>query len=138
MGCYEDDNYCRRAIQAGFRAVIARDAFVHHFGSRTFMGTGIDFSALMHRNKQIFDEKWAKVSGDSQRRSPSLPMTQGPVSRFRLERARAGGLLLKRAQLELSLCMIARDNEKTIASALESIQPWVDEIIVVDTGSKDD
>jgi len=23
MGCYEDDNYCRRAIQAGFRAAIA-------------------------------------------------------------------------------------------------------------------
>jgi tetratricopeptide (TPR) repeat protein len=34
--------------------------------------------------------------------------------------------------------MIARDNQATIAPALESIKPWVDEMIVVDTGSKDD
>jgi tetratricopeptide (TPR) repeat protein len=33
--------------------------------------------------------------------------------------------------------MIVRDNETTIAAALESIRPWVDEIIIVDTGSKD-
>lgn len=33
--------------------------------------------------------------------------------------------------------MIARDNEPTIGAALESAKPWVDEIIVVDTGSTD-
>jgi tetratricopeptide (TPR) repeat protein len=33
--------------------------------------------------------------------------------------------------------MIVRDNETTIGPALESIRPWVDRIIVVDTGSKD-
>src|SRR5262249_28419322 len=30
-----------------------------------------------------------------------------------------------------------RDNERTIAPCLESIRPWVDEMIVVDTGSTD-
>ncbi len=38
----------------------------------------------------------------------------------------------------LSLCMIARDNVGVIEPCLESIRPWVDEIVVVDTGSKDD
>jgi glycosyltransferase involved in cell wall biosynthesis len=33
--------------------------------------------------------------------------------------------------------MIARDNERTIGAALESIRPWVDEMVVVDTGSTD-
>lgn len=33
--------------------------------------------------------------------------------------------------------MIARDNEATIRRCLESIRPWVDEMIVVDTGSSD-
>jgi tetratricopeptide (TPR) repeat protein len=33
--------------------------------------------------------------------------------------------------------MIVRDNERTIEAALASIRPWVDEMIVVDTGSKD-
>lgn len=37
----------------------------------------------------------------------------------------------------ISLCMIARDNEQTIGDALASARPWVDEMIVVDTGSTD-
>ena len=39
--------------------------------------------------------------------------------------------------MRLSLCMIVRDNEGTIEACLESVQPWVDEMIVVDTGSTD-
>ena len=38
---------------------------------------------------------------------------------------------------KISLCMIVRDNEPTIVPCLASIRPWVDEIIVVDTGSTD-
>jgi glycosyltransferase involved in cell wall biosynthesis len=38
---------------------------------------------------------------------------------------------------KISLCMIVRDNERTIRSCLESVRPWVDEMIVVDTGSTD-
>ena len=37
----------------------------------------------------------------------------------------------------LSLCMIVRDNEDTIGPCLESVKPWVDEMVIVDTGSKD-
>lgn len=33
--------------------------------------------------------------------------------------------------------MIVRDNESTIGACLESIYPWVDEIVIVDTGSVD-
>jgi glycosyltransferase involved in cell wall biosynthesis/Tfp pilus assembly protein PilF len=38
----------------------------------------------------------------------------------------------------LSLCMIVRDNAGTLDAAITSIKPWVDEMIVVDTGSLDD
>ena len=34
--------------------------------------------------------------------------------------------------------MIARDSSPTLPACLESVRPWVDEMIVVDTGSKDD
>jgi tetratricopeptide (TPR) repeat protein len=37
----------------------------------------------------------------------------------------------------LSLCMIVRDNEAIIRECLESVRPWVDEIVIVDTGSQD-
>jgi GT2 family glycosyltransferase len=40
VGNFEDDDDCLRAIQAGFRAVIAGDAFVHHYGGRTFVASG--------------------------------------------------------------------------------------------------
>ncbi|MFH1761817.1 MAG: glycosyltransferase family 2 protein, partial [bacterium] len=38
---------------------------------------------------------------------------------------------------DLSLCMIARDEEKNIGECLDSVKSFVDEIIVVDTGSRD-
>lgn len=37
----------------------------------------------------------------------------------------------------LSLCVIARNNEAIIEQCLTSIKPWVDEMVVVDTGSTD-
>lgn len=39
--------------------------------------------------------------------------------------------------LRLSLCMIVRDNQGTLPACLEGIRPWVDEMVVVDTGSRD-
>src|SRR5262249_30764996 len=36
IGNFEDDDYCRRAMQAGFKAMIACDAFIHHVGGATF------------------------------------------------------------------------------------------------------
>ena len=57
IGCFEDDDYCLRAIAAGYRAVIAGDAFVHHYGSRTFLGSGVDAGALMRENQQRFRRK---------------------------------------------------------------------------------
>lgn len=38
----------------------------------------------------------------------------------------------------LSLCLIARDSAHTIGQALQSARPFMDEMIVVDTGSTDD
>ena len=55
-----------------------------------------------------------------------------------LERTTGRGLLLRRQRIRLSLCMIARDSAATLRPCLASIRHWVDEIVVVDTGSKDD
>lgn len=42
-----------------------------------------------------------------------------------------------RGKGNISLCMIARDNERTLPAALGTAAPWFDELVVVDTGSKD-
>lgn len=138
LGCFEDDDYCLRAIKAGFRAVIAQDAFVHHYGGRTFVGSGVDFSSLMQKNEQLFRAKWEQTLLTEVQ--PDAPTKSAPSSNgtpFTLRRAPGGGLLLQRAGIHLSMCMIARDSSRTIGAALESIRRWVDEMIVVDTGSKD-
>lgn len=120
IGNFEDDDYCRRAREAGFRTVVAVDSFVHHFGGRTFVGSGVDFAALMAENERKYREKWAEQS----RPVPADAAVGATRSAPRPAR-------------RVSLCMIVRDNERTIRPCLESIRPWVDEMIVVDTGSTD-
>lgn len=127
IGNFEDDDFCRRARQAGFRTVVAVDSFIHHFGHRTFEGAGINLGQLMAENEQKYREKW----------EPAVAVPKHSPSPFRATEAPGGGLLLQPLRSRLSLCMIVRNNESTIRPCLESIRPWVDEMIIVDTGSSD-
>lgn len=58
LGNFEDDDYCLRTRQAGFRLMVAQDVFIHHFGSRTFLGNGVDFAAAMQHGQEAFLAKW--------------------------------------------------------------------------------
>jgi GT2 family glycosyltransferase/tetratricopeptide (TPR) repeat protein len=122
IGNFEDDDYCLRARQAGFRAVIARDCFVHHFGSATFKSIGIDIRTLLVANSCSFREKWAPAA------SAEVALAKIPL--------KIGVNLIGRPRL--SLCMIVRDSARTLRACLESVKPWVDEMVIVDTGSSDD
>ena len=44
---------------------MANDLFVHHFGSRTFQGNGIDAEKLLEENARRFADKWglARTNG---------------------------------------------------------------------------
>lgn len=43
-----------------------------------------------------------------------------------------------RLEMRVSLCMIVRDAARTLEACLASVRPWVDEMVVVDTGSVDE
>jgi O-antigen biosynthesis protein len=58
MGFFDDDDLAERARRAGFELAVAHDLFVHHFGSRTFAGSGIDAGKLLDENARRFAEKW--------------------------------------------------------------------------------
>jgi len=58
LGNFEDDDLCLRARVAGFRCVVAHDSFMHHVGSRTFAGEGIDHGATMAENLERFAAAW--------------------------------------------------------------------------------
>jgi GT2 family glycosyltransferase len=58
-GNFEDDDYCLRAALAGYRNLVAGDVFIHHHGSASFKGNGIDFSRAMTGNQGLFSRKWS-------------------------------------------------------------------------------
>lgn len=73
----------------------------------------------------------AAVSGSSSKHSPQMS-ERSYGARPRLSAGRRGT-----KGNRLSLVMIVRDEESRIRGCLESISPYVDEIIVIDTGSID-
>ncbi len=62
LGFFYDDDLSRRARGAGFRLAVAPDCFVHHHGSRTFLGLGIDPARQLETNAALFREKWHSSS----------------------------------------------------------------------------
>jgi glycosyltransferase involved in cell wall biosynthesis len=46
--------------------------------------------------------------------------------------------MASRSAPQSSVCLIVRDSAHTLAACLASVKPWLDEIVVVDTGSTDD
>lgn len=58
LGNFEDDDFSLRALLAGYRSAIALDSFVHHFGNRTFVGSGMDYYASLLEKWEIFKTKW--------------------------------------------------------------------------------
>lgn len=58
-GNYEDDDFCLRAQMAGFKTVIARDVFIHHFGSKSFKADGeAKYAERLKINEEKFVNKW--------------------------------------------------------------------------------
>lgn len=59
LGFFEDDDYCRRAGQAGWKVACAEDVFVHHHLSASFDQVGAERKReLFERNKAIYESKW--------------------------------------------------------------------------------
>jgi glycosyltransferase involved in cell wall biosynthesis/Flp pilus assembly protein TadD len=58
LGFFDDDDLAERARRAGFELAVAQDLFVHHFGSRTFQGNGVDAEKLLDENARRFADKW--------------------------------------------------------------------------------
>ncbi len=77
LGFFDDDDLAERARRAGFELAVAHDLFVHHFGSRTFAGNGIDAEKLLNENAGRFAAKWG-LAGTNGRRVALTPFTANP------------------------------------------------------------
>ncbi len=73
QGNFEDTDYGLRAFLAGWRAVVARDSFVHHFGSRSFAAGNVDYAKALDDKWEIFRRKWNLPAGSREQGSFDLP-----------------------------------------------------------------
>ena len=72
IGNMEDEDYALRARLAGIRLWVADDAYVHHFGHRTFTTLGEDYAVLLNGNAMRYAMKWGlPVGGDPRGVMPS-------------------------------------------------------------------
>ncbi|OPA75652.1 hypothetical protein BVG16_20155 [Paenibacillus selenitireducens] len=57
-GNYEDDDLSLRIRLAGYRLLLCKDTFIHHFGSTSFRDNAEGYLKLMKINQQKFLGKW--------------------------------------------------------------------------------
>ncbi len=57
-GGYEDYDYCLRAQQAGYKAVVAQDVFVHHYGGKGY--SNMDYNHHRRLNRELLARKWVR------------------------------------------------------------------------------
>lgn len=97
-GNFEDDDYCLRAILAGFKLAIAQNAFVYHFGSMTFKKNRIIHDDYMDKNRMRF---YPKVQRLSVILKPTKQLTD-KVKISTVVRTKNRPILLKRALTSLT------------------------------------
>lgn len=107
---YEDDDLCLRALRAGYELYIADGCYVR-YERRFGPGEQETYAARLAANRQAGADKWGEDL--------------------------TGLLYAWKYPVTISLCMIVKNEEETLARCLSSVQPVVDEIVIVDTGSED-
>jgi GT2 family glycosyltransferase/predicted O-methyltransferase YrrM/predicted Zn-dependent protease len=139
-GFFEDDDLCVRAREAGYRLLVARDVYVHHEGSRTFKGQGIDTAAALQANFRRFRDKWGEERAAGYR-LPAAPAANGaapaPVSADTPLAVPAAPPSRPSGRPRVSLTMIVKNEEANLPDCLRGLGDLFDEIVVVDTGSTD-
>lgn len=138
IGMFEDNDLCYRMRRAGYRLLISGRSFIHHHGSKSFARLANDVRQLLNTNAARFQKKWRLdiESGYASHLSGMAPSRiqfdadKNPERRLRQVQELA-------RQANITLCMIAKNEERVLPACLESAKPFFSEIIFVDTGSAD-
>lgn len=72
LGFFEDDDYCMRVADAGYRLVVADGVFVHHHLSGSFDRDPEQKRSLMTTNKGRFESKWGPWKPHQYRDEPGF------------------------------------------------------------------
>jgi tetratricopeptide (TPR) repeat protein len=122
-------------------------ALLNYTGVALYEVWSLDAAESLFRAARRLDPQLAEIDGNLAQVKQRRRAGRDRLARA-LALAGASPLLTSRARaiasqaqpatgLTLSLCMIVRDEEEMLPRCLEAVAPAVDEIIVVDTGSRD-
>ena len=138
LGFFDDDDLCLRARRAGFRLALALDCYVHHFGSRTFRGLGVDTAKQLDDNLALYRDKWgAQEAAKYRTPAPPAPAVDAPLIVPAAPGPPRVAIPAVAGKPRVSLTMIVRNEEHHLGECLASVRDLVDEAVVVDTGSTD-
>ena len=128
LGYGEENDFCMRAIKAGYRNVLCDDTFVAHVGSRSFDART---EALKARNMQRLLDKHPEYLNLVRRF-----ITEDPIAPIR---ARARTMLARDSILPrmhvISITVAFNPDPVRLAEQVVALRGQVDEIIIVDNGS---
>jgi len=57
LGLFDDDDYCLRAREAGWKLILRKDTYVHHYHRSTWIEHGADYMKMLEENRKIFIKK---------------------------------------------------------------------------------
>ncbi|MHC1682476.1 MAG: glycosyltransferase [Clostridiaceae bacterium] len=70
-GNYEDDDYSIRIKKAGYKLILCKNTFIHHYGGASFSITS-EFKELLEKNEKKFLNKWGFTSRKNMRINKQL------------------------------------------------------------------
>ncbi len=87
MGNCEDDDFCLRSIQVGYKNMIAGDVFIHHVGSQYWVKRGLDrYRQHLEFAQRLFVAKWGLTTEQVWRGEritdalpPNVPLNAAPA-----------------------------------------------------------
>jgi glycosyltransferase involved in cell wall biosynthesis len=116
-----DEEECKRRGAAGARRVEENWTWRHS-------------AAIVHERITALKER--PVNKPLQAAKPAVTAPNVSLAGEKKQKNKRGAAIGKRKPT-ISLCMIVKNEERVLGDCLTSIKPWVDEIIVIDTGSTD-
>lgn len=57
-GNFEDDDISLRIIMSGYKILLSKDSYIHHFGSVSFRNVKGGYNELLEKNSDKFKNKW--------------------------------------------------------------------------------
>lgn len=58
-GNFEDDDISLRIIMSGYKILLSKDSYIHHFGSVSFKNVKGGYNELLEKNNKKFIDKWS-------------------------------------------------------------------------------